>query len=152
MIKKDDIIAKNFKKPEELPHITAEEFCENLDDVLEKVAKEKIAYVITKKEKNDLVVCPIEWFDVRFDEDFQLIVLSAVRYCFRRDTYMPSVAIDFIRRNIHCMTEKTIDLLIRDTSEELKKEPLFGCFPQKELWEQFLVELIDYKNKNGDKK
>lgn len=147
----NEIIGKNFKKIEELPRITAEELCGDLDAILDKVSKEKVAYVITQKDKSDLVLCPSEWFDVRFDEDFQLILLSAVRYCFRRDTYMPSVTADFIRRNIH-LTEKTIFLLIRDITEALKQETLFGEMAQKDLWEQLLVDIKEYQGKMGEKK
>ncbi len=148
----NEIIGKNFKKIEELPRITAEEFCSDLDAILDKVSKKKVAYVITQKDKADLVLCPSEWVDVRFDEDFQLILLSAVRYCFRRDTYMPSVTADFIRRNIHFLTEKTIFLLIRDITEALKQEPLFGAMPQKDLWEQLLADIKEYQEKMGEKK
>ncbi len=135
MVKKDNMTSNNFKKPEELPHITAQEFCDNMDGILEKVSKEKVGYVITQKEKSDIVLCPMEWVDVRYDEDFQLILLSAVRYSLHRDTYMPSVTVEFIRRNMRTLSDKTIALLIKDIEREIEQGPLFGEIPQKELWE-----------------
>lgn len=132
-----EIIAKKYKKIEELPRVTRQEFCDNMDEILGKVDKEKVAYLITDEEHGNLAVCPAEWFDIRLDDDFQLILISAVRYCFRRETYMPSTTVDFVRRHIDCIDDKTLVVMIRDIETEFSHQPLFGTMPEKPLWEAF---------------
>ena len=64
---------------------------DQLDELLEKIDKENIGYVITDEGKDDLVLCPAQWFSFVFDDDFGCIVNSALRYSIGRHTYMPSV-------------------------------------------------------------
>ena len=46
----------------EMEHITSKEFGENMDAILERVAKENIALIIDHEDKS-YVLCPARWFE-----------------------------------------------------------------------------------------
>lgn len=52
---------KKIPKPEDLEHISAEEFCSNMDAILDRVSKEDTAIAIDYKSTS-YVICPVEWF------------------------------------------------------------------------------------------
>lgn len=55
---------------------------------------------------------------IPFDDDFCGVILSAVRYCLGRRTYMPHLVTDWIMRNCHHQLDAgTIDVLKRDIDE-----------------------------------
>lgn len=54
---------------------------------------------------------------VAFDKDFGTICLCAMRYALGRQTYMPSLVQDFIRRHIGEIDSGTIEIMIRDIDE-----------------------------------
>jgi hypothetical protein len=74
-----------------------------LDEILDRVDKENVGFVITDEGKKDLVLCPAHWFTFAFDEDFGCIVNSALRYSIGRHTYMPSVVMNFVRKYLAVM-------------------------------------------------
>ena len=65
---------------ETMQRITREEFSERLDELLEIVSRDNVGFVITDKGKDDLVLCPANWFNVYYNNDFGCIINSAVRY------------------------------------------------------------------------
>ena len=81
-------------KPKDMPKISRHDLGDKFDEILERVEKENIAFLITDEGKNDLVLCPAKWFDPYTDLDFGLIVNSAIRYSMGRKTYMPSTVCD----------------------------------------------------------
>ena len=87
---------------------------DQLDELLEKIDKENIGYVITDEGKDDLVLCPAQWFSFVFDDDFGCIVNSALRYSIGRHTYMPSDLMGFVRRYLDVMDTRTISVMIED--------------------------------------
>ena len=51
-----------------MERITREQFAKNFDEILEKVHKENIGYVILDSEgKDGQVLCPAQWFEVSSD-------------------------------------------------------------------------------------
>ena len=63
----------------EMEHITSREFGENMDAILERVAKENIALIIDHEDKS-YVLCPGRWFEVPELTQLEVIVKNAVRY------------------------------------------------------------------------
>ena len=125
---------RTMPKPGDLPHITRQEFCDRMDDVLDDIEKNRTAYVLTEKGKDDLLVCPAEWFSPAFDRDFGLIVSAAVRYSIGRHTYMPGVVSDFIKRHLAVLDEVTLGNIRRDIEEAFRdKEP-----DQSDIWKDLL--------------
>ena len=97
---------------------------DQLDELLEKIDKENIGYVITDEGKDDLVLSPAQCFSFVFDDDFGCIVNSALRYSIGRHTYMPSVLMGFVRRYLDVMDTRTISVMIEDIERELPDEKL----------------------------
>ena len=119
-------------KPEDMPKISRHDLGDNFDEILERVEKENIAFLITDEGKNDLVLCPAKWFDPYTDLDFGLIVNSAIRYSMGRKTYMPSTVCDFTLRYMPMLDDKTVEVIIGDITREI--EFCKGEMPYIEVW------------------
>ena len=107
---------------EDMPRITRQQLCDAFDGILERVEKEKIAFLIEDKRKN-YVLCPASWVEVYNDEDFGEIVNAAVRYSIGRHTYMPGLVHDFVIRNIGALNDKTLSIIVSDIDREFKMHP-----------------------------
>lgn len=55
-------------------------------------------------------------------KDYGTIVLCAVRYCFGRKTYMPSLVIGYVKEHWKDLSQGDRDLILRDVGEELVLE------------------------------
>ncbi len=104
-----------------MERITRQYLCDNFDEVLERVDKEDIGFVILDEEgKDGQVLCPARWMDYCFDDDFGCIINSALRYSISRHTYMPGVVVNFIRKYINTLDTKTIDIAIEDITKAIE--------------------------------
>lgn len=63
----------------EMEHITSKEFGENMDAILERVAKEDVALIIDHEDKS-YVLCPARWFEGPELTQLEVMVKNAVRY------------------------------------------------------------------------
>ena len=54
--------------------------------------------------------------------DYGTIVLCAVRYCFGRQTYTPSLVIGYVKHNWNDISERDKAIIHRDVKEELAHE------------------------------
>ena len=138
---------------ETMQRISREELVEKLDELLDIVAKDNVGFVITDQGKDDLVLCPANWFNIYYDNDFGCIINSAVRYSLGRSSYMPSTTVRFVLRNLMVLDTRTIVVMIRDIDRELADEKL----PYREVWVSLKIALEDRlqkiqgegSNKNG---
>lgn len=106
-----------------MERITRQHLCDNLDEVLERVDKENIGFVILDTEgKDGQVLCPARWMEYCFDDDFGCIINSALRYSIRRHTYMPWTVVDFIRKYLNIIDTKTIEVAIEDITQALERD------------------------------
>ena len=53
--------------------------------------------------------------------DFELMMISALRYAIGRQTYMPSITIDYIRMLIPKLSANTLYVMERDIQEEVDR-------------------------------
>ena len=58
---------------------------------------------------------------VAITQDFELMMISALRYAIGRYTYMPSVTIEYIRYLIPQLSAKTLFIMKRDIDEEVER-------------------------------
>lgn len=58
---------------------------------------------------------------VMVTQDFELMMISALRYAIGRYTYMPRVTIDYIRYLIPQLSTKTLFIMKRDITEEVER-------------------------------
>ena len=124
---------------ETMQRISREELAEKLDELLDIVAKDNVGFVITDQGKDDLVLCPANWFNIYYDNDFGCIINSAVRYSLGRSSYMPSTTVRFVLRNLMVLDTRTIVVMIRDIDRELADEKL----PYREVWVSLKIALED---------
>ena len=55
-----------------------------------------------------------------YDEDLGAIAICAVRYALGRETYMPGLVQDFVKRHPEIVDENVRNVMIRDINEEDK--------------------------------
>ena len=58
---------------------------------------------------------------VAITQDFELMMISALRYAIGRYTYMPGITIDYIRYLIPQLSAKTLFIMMRDIDEEMER-------------------------------
>lgn len=72
-----------------MERITRQKLCDDFDNVLDRVDKENIGFVILNDEgKDGHVLCPAHWMGYCVDDDFGCIINSALRYAIGRHTYI----------------------------------------------------------------
>lgn len=131
---------------ETMQRISREELAEKLDEKLDIVAKDNVGFVITDQGKDDLVLCPANWFNIYYDNDFGCIINSAVRYSLGRSSYMPSTTVRFVLRNLMVLDTRTIVVMIRDIDREIADEKL----PYRDVWLSLKIALEDRLQKIQD--
>ena len=70
------------------------------------------------------------------DSDFRLILLSAMRYAMGRNTCMPAVVSDYIKRHIRFLDDKFLALAVDDIRRHL--EDYAEHEPNPNLWQGLL--------------
>ena len=70
------------------------------------------------------------------DSDFRLILLSAMRYVMGRNTYMPAVVFNYIKRHIRFLDDKFLALAADDIQRHLKDYAEHE--PNPNLWQSLL--------------
>ena len=55
------------------------------------------------------------------EDNAKLAYLAMFRYCFGRMTYMPGVCIEIIKRNAEHLTDRTLDVLDIELTDEAKR-------------------------------
>jgi len=118
-----DIPLRYYQPIEQMPRVSREEFCRDMDQILDRVSDENTGFVLTEEGKPDLLLCPAKWFSFCFDDDFGCVINGAVRYALGRHTYMPGVVNDFVRRYLPILDNKTLSVIIEDIEREANMDP-----------------------------
>ena len=151
---------KYLKPLDTMERITRQELIDRFDNILNEIDAEDIGIVILDEEgKDEFVLCPAKWMDYCFDNDFGCIITCAIRYAIRRETYMPSVVADFVRKYLHVLDSNTIKVAIEDIESEINMDsvPYPGIWlslkqdllkQQAFLWEQKAI--VDAENKRHE--
>ena len=102
-----------------MEHISRADLAEHLDEYLDKVDKEQVGIIISDEGKKDLILCPVDWFGIPFDDDFACIMGCALRYALSRETFMPALIADYIKKFMNHFDVNTIGVMINDIDTEL---------------------------------
>lgn len=94
--------------------ITIDELKSQTSKLLDQATKERQPLRVCMKDGREFLLFPQEIFAPLCDNDFRLIVLSAMRYAMGRDTYMPLVVTDYIKRHIWLLDDKFLVLAAND--------------------------------------
>lgn len=117
---------------ENMRTVTRSELRKSFSQLLDQVAEDETAVMITGRQKKRLVLCPAKWFDPYEDAEFGMIVTCAIRYAIGRMTYMPSVVCEFTLQYLQMLDSKTIYVIIRDITETMERWQ--GELADSELW------------------
>lgn len=124
----------------EMQKITRQELTDNFDKILGEIDEKKVGFVILNPDgSNGHILCPVEWFDFCFDDDFGSVAVCALRYAIDRHTYMPDVVANFIRKYIGAFDSKTLIVMIRDIEKELE----YHNVDDVSMWRNLVKELKD---------
>lgn len=87
---------------------------------------------------------------VAVTQDFELMMISALRYAIGRYTYMPSVTIDYIRYLIPQLSSNTLFVMKRDIAEEVERykrmeRELYMADEWEKLAEEMMIAYLDKK-------
>jgi hypothetical protein len=86
---------------------------------------------------------------VPIDDDFCTILICAVRYSIGRQSYMPSLVIDYITPKLHLLNDKCLAVMERDVSEA-------GYYGHEVIdkpgWMKFLRDVRSERVRRGEQK
>lgn len=86
---------------------------------------------------------------VMVTQDFELMMISALRYAIGRESYMPSVTIDYIRYLIPQLSANTLYVMQRDIREAIAR---YGRIERELYMEVEWIELESALRKEYEKK
>lgn len=113
-----EILKKN--KPTSDPRRCGIELCEAVDIAIEALQEPQVG-------------------GVEINKDFETILLCAVRYAIGRQTYIPSLVIDYITPLLPYLSENTLRLIANEITEHEAYEGGLGDEKiDRPYWEQFL--------------
>ena len=138
----------HLPKINELRHITAQEFCDNMDDFLEEVNKQDTALVIDT-DHNSYVLCPARWFELEILENkhFNISITCALPYALGHPTDFGDTLASVITEALPRLNGQTLRGMIRDIEEQLELEP-DNC--NRSTLEQLKADVKEHLSNMGD--
>lgn len=119
--------------------VTIDELKSQPSRLLNQATKERPPLRVPMKDGREFLLFPQEFFAPLCDNDFRLIVLSAMRYAMGRNTYMPLVVTDYIKRHIRLLDDKFLVLAANDIRRHFED---YGEYePNTALWQELLEAL-----------
>ena len=119
--------------------ITIDELKGHTSELLDWVTAERQPLRVSMKDGKEFLLFPQELLALLCDNDFRLIVLSAMRYAMGRNTYMPLVVTYYIKRHIRLLDDKFLALAANDIRRHFEE------YGEREsntaLWQDLLGEL-----------
>lgn len=131
----------NFEvKPfDEYESITLNDLKGQTNSLLNLVTEEQRPLRVSMKNGKEFLLFPQDILAPLYDHDFRLIILAAMRYAMGRNTYMPMVVADYIKRHIHLLDDKFLVLAADDIRRHF--EDYREHEPNPNLWQGLLEAL-----------
>ena len=119
--------------------ITVDELKDQANSLLNLVTEEQRPLRVCMNNGKEFLLFPQDLLAPICDADFRLILLSAIRYAMGRNTYMPAVVSDYIKRHIRFSDDKFLVLAADDIRRHL--EDYAEHEPYLNLWQNLLCAL-----------
>lgn len=119
--------------------VTSDELKSQTHKLLDQATKEHQPLRVAVNDGKEFLLFPQELLAPLCDNDFRLIVLSAMRYAMGRNTYMPLVVTDYIKRNIQLLDDKFLALAANDIRRHFEDYREYE--PNPALWQDLLETL-----------
>ena len=116
--------------------ITIDELKEQTNNLLDRVTEEQHPLRVCMNNGKELLLFPQDLLATICDADFRLILLSAMRYAMDRNTYMPIVVADYIKRHRQFLDDKFLVLATDDIRRQLEDYAEYD--PNSNLWRSLL--------------
>ena len=87
---------------------------EKLDEMLDRIDKEDVGFVITEGGADKYVLCPYRWFESTFDDDFGCVINSAMRHELTGGTENLEAVMQFVRNHYTTFNDKTLHVAVKD--------------------------------------
>ena len=130
--------------------ITFDELKERTSSLLNLVTEGRQPLRVCMNNGKEFLLCPQDLLDPICDADFRLILLSAMRYAMGRNTYMPAVVSDYIKRHIRFLDDKFLALAADDIRRHL--EDYAEHEPNPNLWHGLLGTLETEQRERATRK
>ncbi len=102
--------------------VTIDGLKEQTSNLLDLVTEEQRPLRVFMNDGKVLLLFPQEPLAPICDSNFRLILLSAMRYAMDRNTYMPIVVADYIKRHRQFLDDKFLVLATDDIRRQLEDE------------------------------
>ena len=112
--------------------ITIDELKEQTNNLLDRVTEEQRPLRVCMNNGKELLLFPQNLLAPIRDADFRLILLSAMRYAMGRNTYMPAVVANYIKRHRQFLDNKFLVLAADDIRRHLEGYAEYD--PNSNLW------------------
>ena len=119
--------------------ITIDELEDQANSLLNLVTEEQRLLRVCMNNGKEFLLFPQDLLAPICDSDFRLILLSAMRYAMGRNTCMPMVVADYIKRHIQLLDDKFLVLAADDIRRHL--EDYAEHEPNLNLWQNLLCVL-----------
>ncbi len=116
--------------------ITINELKDQANSLLNLVTEEQQPLRVCMNNGKEFLLFPQDLLAPICDSDFRLILLSAMRYAMGRNTYMPVVVSNYIKRHIRLLDDKFLALAADDIRRHL--EDYAEHKPNPNLWQSLL--------------
>ena len=113
--------------------ITIDELKDQANSLLNLITKEQRPLRVCTNNGKEFLLFPQGLLAPICDSDFRLILLLAMRYAMGRNTCMPMVVADYIKRHIQLLDDKFLVLAADDISRHL--EDYAEHEPNPNLWQ-----------------
>ena len=101
--------------------ITVDELKDQANSLLNLVTEEQRPLRVCMTNGKEFLLFPQDLLAPICDSDFRLILLSAMRYAMDRNTYMPIVVADYIKRHRQFLDDKFLVLATDDIRRQLEE-------------------------------
>ena len=116
--------------------ITIDDLKDKTNSLLNLMAEEKRPLRVSKENSKEFLMFPRDLLAPLYDHDFRLILIAAMRYAMGRNTYMPMVVADYIKRHILLLDDKFLVMAADDIRRHF--EDYGEHEPNPNLWQSLL--------------
>lgn len=119
--------------------VTLDELADNASGLLNLAIEEQRPLRVSIENGREFLMFPPDFLAPFYDHDFNMILLAAMRYAMGKNTFMPLVIIDYIKRHIQLLDRKFLVLAADDIRHHF--EDYGELEPNPELWQELLTTL-----------
>ena len=130
--------------------ITVDELKGQANSLLNLVTEEQRPLRVCMNNGKEFLLFPQDLLAPICDSDFRLILLSAMRYAMGRNTYMPVVVSDYIKRHVQLLDDKFLVLAADEIRRHLEDYAEHELNPN--LWQGLLDALETEQRERATRK